>query len=250
MAREKKGGGDGAPSGSEWLATFSDTMTLLLTFFILLYSFSTVDAQKLKSLSAAMQTVLTGQGGTAIFDSNMNSGNVPLVGEDPASEDKLEANPSNGQAKDMYSQIKEFVEKNNMQASVQIKEDERGVIIQLRDNILFESGKADLKDNSKSILDKISSLISTFPNNVIVEGHTDNIPINTFKYESNWELSTARAVNVVKYFVEQKNQNPVRFSAAGYGEFKPVAPNDTADNKAMNRRVNILIVATEKEKKK
>lgn len=250
MAREKKGGGEGAPSGSEWLATFSDTMTLLLTFFILLYSFSSVDSQKLKNISAALQSVLTGQGGTAIFDSNMSTGNVPLVGEDPASNDNLDANPSDGQSKDMYTQIKEFVEKNNIQSSVQIKEDERGVIIQLRDNILFESGKSDLKDNSKSILDKISSLISTFPNNVIVEGHTDNVPINTFKFESNWELSTARAVTVVRYFVEQRGQNPIRFSAAGYGEFKPVAPNDTADNKAMNRRVNILIVATEKEKKK
>ncbi|WP_055668109.1 flagellar motor protein MotB [Desnuesiella massiliensis] len=245
MAR-KKTESNGGPSGQEWLATYSDTVTLLLTFFILLYSFSTVDAQKLKNLSAAMQTVLSGQGGTSILEYNINTGNAPLVGEDM----NTDAAQNVGQATDMYSTVKEFIEKNNMQSSVQIKEDERGVIIQLRDNILFESGKADLKDNSKSILDKINSLISTFPNNIIVEGHTDNLPINTFKFESNWELSTARAVNVVRYFVEQRGHNPVRFSAAGYGEFKPVAPNDTADNKAMNRRVNILIVATEKEKKK
>lgn len=245
MARKKKEN-SGGPSGSEWLATFSDTVTLLLTFFILLYSFSTVDSNKFKQIATALQNVLSGQGGVSMLDYNPQKGTVPIIGE------QTDSGPTTniGQEESMYDKVKEFVEKNGMQSTVQIKEDERGIIIQLKDNILFESAKADLREESKAVLDKINSLINTFPNNIIVEGHTDNLPINTFKYESNWELSTARAVNVVRYFVESKGQNPSRFAAAGYGEFKPLVSNDSPENRAMNRRVNILIVATEKEKNK
>lgn len=246
MARKKKGSVDGGPSGNEWLATFSDTMTLLLTFFILLYSFSTVDANKMKQISAALYSVLTGQQGNSVLEYNMKYGEDPIIGEN-SEQTTVPLQKGTGEVS-MYQKVKEFVEKNNLQAVVQIKEDTRGIIIQLRDNILFESGSAKLKDNSKAILEDINGLISTFPNNIIVEGHTDNVPINNYKYESNWELSTARAVSVLRFFVEIKGQNPLRFTAAGYGEFKPVAPNDSESNRAMNRRVNILIVANEKEK--
>ncbi len=245
MAKKESPKGEGL-RGDEWLATYSDTITLLLTFFILLYSFSTVDNNKLKMVSTALQSVLKGQAGVSILDFDFKNGDAPIVGESSATTDSSNFNSNT----DMYEQIKQFIEKNKMEGTVQITEDERGVIIQLRENILFESGKADIKENSKSILNQINSLISTFPNNIIVEGHTDNVPINNFKFDSNWELSTARAVNVVRYFVESKEQKPDRFTAAGYGEYKPIAPNDTPENKSKNRRVNILIVATEKEKGK
>lgn len=245
MAREKKLGGE-SPSGTEWLATFSDTMTLLLTFFILLYSFSTVDQKKLDSISSALQTVLTGQAGDAILDFGLKYGQVPIVGE---SQDESVVPLENGiNEKSMYQKVKEFVEKNNMETVVQIKEDTRGIVIQLRDNILFESGNASLKDNSKPILDKISSLISNIDNDIIVEGHTDNVPISNYKYESNWELSSSRAGSVVRFFTDIKRLPIQRFSCAGYAETKPVVSNDTNEHRAMNRRVNILIVASEKEK--
>lgn len=247
MARKKKGGGDGGPSGSEWLATFSDTMTLLLTFFILLYSFSTVDTEKLRKISAAFDSILRGQQGNSAFDFSMKSGEVPLIGEN--SEQTIVPIEKGTGEVSMYQKVKEFIEKNNMEATVEIKEDTRGIIIQLRDNVLFESGSASIKNGSLDIIEKISVLISTFPNDIVVEGHTDNVPIRNYKYESNWELSTARAVSVLRYFVETKKQDPLRFTAAGYGEFRPVAPNDSDSGRAMNRRVNILIVASEKENK-
>jgi chemotaxis protein MotB len=247
MARQKKSGGDGGPSGNEWLATFSDTMTLLLTFFILLYSFSTVDSNKLKQISSAFYSILTGQQGNSAFDFNMKYGEVPIIGEN-TEQTIVPIEKGTGEVS-MLQKVLEFVEKNNLEAVVQIKADSRGIIIQLRDNILFESGSASLKENSKAILEKINGLIATFPNNIIVEGHTDNVPISNYKYESNWELSTARAVSVLRFFVEAKGQSPMRFTAAGYGEYRPVEPNNSESGRAANRRVNILIVANEEEKK-
>ncbi|MBU3195821.1 OmpA family protein [Clostridium algidicarnis] len=243
MARKKDGPKVEELTGDEWIATYSDTITLLLTFFILLYSFSSVDQEKLKQISTALQSVLNGSGGVGILEFNMNNGDVPIVGESIQKDNLPQAEA------DMYSKVKEFVDENNLSSTVDIQQDERGVIIQLRDNILFESAKADIREESKSILDKINNLMDTFPNHIVVEGHTDNLAINTFKYESNWELSTARAVNVVRYFVETKGQKPARFAAAGYGEYKPMVPNDTNDNRSKNRRVNILILATDKEKR-
>ncbi|WP_139904193.1 OmpA family protein [Clostridium thermarum] len=242
MAR-KKSGGSGGPSGGEWLATYSDTMTLLLTFFILLYSFSSVDAQKLKQLAASLQTVFTGQANNAIFDYNMKYGEVPLVGEN-SFQDQIPIDKSTGDPS-MYETVSEFIEKNKLEAVVQITEDSRGIIIQLRDNILFESGSADIKEDSKNILEKISTLVSSFPNEIIIEGHTDNVPIHNQKFASNWELSSARAISVLKYFVEVKKIDPYRVSAHGYGEYRPVKSNDTPQNRAANRRVNILIVTKE-----
>lgn len=244
MARRKLDNSD-EPTGNEWLATFSDTMTLLLTFFILLYSFSTVDANKFRQISAALQSVLTGRESSSILDLNLNNGNVPVVDD---VKDKPPAPEDNGDKDSlMYKTVKEFIEKNNLESIVSIKEDSRGIIIQLRDNILFESGIADIKDDSKSVLEKISSLIGSFNNEIIIEGHTDNRPMSSSKFPSNWELSSARAISVLKYFVDIKKLEPTRFSAHGYGEYRPVAANDSAEHMAMNRRVNILIVTKEKE---
>jgi chemotaxis protein MotB len=248
VPRRKKVEEDEGLAGNEWLATFSDTMTLLLTFFILLYSFSTVDAGKFKQIAAALQSVLTGQAGSSIIDYDLETGDVPIVGESPDNSDiPLDKGKENEM---MYEQVKEFVEKNKLEAVVRIKEDSRGVIIELRDSVLFDSGRANIREDSKPILEKISSLLSTLPNEINVEGHTDNVPMKNYKFESNWELSTARAGSVLRYFVEKKGIKPNRFMASGYGEFRPLVPNDSEENRAMNRRVSILIVAKEKESSK
>jgi len=225
-----------------WLATYADTITLVLTFFVLLYSYSSIDSVKFKQLSSSLQSVLTGKNDTSILEYNFE-GQVPIVGP------PQDMGPQQGgQQDDMYNKVKKFVDSNNLKDSVQIKKDTRGIIMVLKDNILFDIGKADIKTQSKSILDKIGSLLASLPNEVIIEGHTDNVPISNYEFASNWELSTQRAVNVLKYFVQNKGMNPKRFQAAGYGEYRPIAPNDTYANRAQNRRVNILISASEKEK--
>lgn len=244
MARKKRGGSEG-PRGDEWLATYSDTITLLMTFFVLLYSMATVDSSKLQVLSQAFNEVMLGKQGDSVLEFNMYNGDVPLVGGESDTTDIMENGLNSQQA--MYENVKEFVNDNDLNEIVKITEDERGIILQLKDSILFESGLANLKPESVAILDKINQLIATIPNSIIVEGHTDNVPMKSAKYDSNWELSSDRAIKVVRYFTEGKGQNPNRFSAQGYGEFKPIVQNNTVENKAKNRRVNILIVANNKE---
>lgn len=243
MARKKKDDSGGL-TGNEWLGTYSDCVTLLLTFFVLLYSMSSVDAEKVQSISKAF-SLMSGQAGDTFLEYDLYEGSQPIIGGEGKSEEILDTNE--GESQTMYKDVKDFLDENELNSIVSISEDERGVILKVKDNILFESGKATLIENSQEILNKINALISTLPNSIIIEGHTDNVPISNSNYPSNWELSTQRAVNVVRYFVEKNNQNPSRFSAAGYGEFKPDVENNSDENRARNRRVNILIVANNKE---
>lgn len=244
MARKKKTS-EGGLRGDEWLPTYADTVTLLLTFFVLLYSMASVDVEKTKSIAQAFTSMMNGSEGTSLLEYNMYNGEVPLIGGE--TEDNIEGGEELTEQERMYKDVKEFVNDNNLSSVVDIIDDERGIVIQLRDNILFETSSSELREDSKEVLNKINSLIESVENPILVEGHTDNRPINTSRFPSNWELSADRAVNVVRYFIESKGQNPTRFSAAGYGEFHPVAPNDTYENMAKNRRVDILIVTTEKE---
>lgn len=241
MARKKK---KAELATSSWLDTYADTITLIMTFFVLMYSMSTIDQAKLQQISSALNQILTGNSGESMLQYNIYDGEVPLVG----GETKVEITPEEiSPEQATYNEIKSFVDKNSLNDVVSIVFDERGVILQLKDSILFEKGKADLKDESLAILDKINTLIAELPNTIIIEGHTDNIPINTLEFPSNWELSGDRASRVLRYFTEVKGQNPSRFTYQGCGETKPLVENNSEENKAINRRVNILIVAKNKE---
>ncbi|MCQ2969485.1 MAG: OmpA family protein [Clostridium sp.] len=231
------------PSGDEWLATYSDCVTLLMTFFVLLYAMSSVDEAKMKALSQAFRSVMAGESGDSILEYSLYNGDVPLIGgeipTDDIDGDKIEES--------MYQKVNKFLEEHELESVVEIIESERGIVIQLRENILFETAKSSLRNDSKEILSSIAKLISSLDNNIMVEGHTDNRPISTADFPSNWELSVDRAVNVVRYFVETEGINPRRLSATGYGEYQPVANNDTEENMARNRRVNILIMTNDNE---
>lgn len=241
MARKKVNRDE--PKGDEWLATYSDCVTLLMTFFVLLYAMSSVDENKMRALAQAFRSVMAGEAGDTILEYSLYNGDVPLIGgeipTDTVDGEKIEES--------MYYQVSKFVDEHDLEAVVDIIESDLGVVIQLRDNILFETSKSDLRSESKEILDSISGLISSLNNNIVVEGHTDNRPINTAEFPSNWELSVDRAVNVVRYFVENGKIDPKRLSATGYGEFQPIVDNDTEENMEKNRRVNILIMTNDKE---
>ncbi|SDP57126.1 flagellar motor protein MotB [Clostridium gasigenes] len=240
MARKKKQQ-EGGLTGDEWLATYADCITLLLTFFVLLYAMSSVEQEKMDSLSQAFKTVMAGESGDTIMKYDLYNGTVPLIGGEEDIETPVDDAATAQQQ--MYDNVKKFVEENNLEKVVEIINSERGIVIQLRDNILFETSSSILRGDSKEVLGKINSLIGSVPNQILVEGHTDNRVINTSKFPSNWELSVDRSVNVVRYFIENMGQNPARFSAAGYGEYQPVAANDSEENMAKNRRVDILIMA-------
>jgi len=120
-------------------------------------------------------------------------------------------------------------------------ESEKGLVVSLKEKILFETGKAGLSQEAKTVLDKLYPIFLEIPNTIIVEGHTDNVPIKTVQFPSNWELSTARATQVVKYLIEEKNFPKEKIAATGYGEYHPVASNETAEGRAENRRVDFII---------
>lgn len=244
MARKKKEQSGGL-TGQEWLGTYADTMTLLLTFFVLLYSTAAVDTAKVKSISTAF-SMMSGTGGTSLLEFDMYDGEVPLIGGESIDEVSVSTSEVTGKEA-IYTNVKDFIDKNDLSEVVDVVDNERGISLQLRDNVLFESASSDIKENSKQILNKINELLLTMNNKILVEGHTDNIPINTSRFPSNWELSVDRAVNVVRYFIEVNGQSPRRFSAAGYGEYQAIAPNDNYNNMAKNRRVEILILTSEAE---
>ena len=232
MARKKKKPDD--INTNAWMDTYADTITLLLTFFILLYSFSTTDNERLQLIAAALKGEITGI--------PMKLENTPDI-----SLEDIEQGIGEKRKKALLNHFKEIIDKNALTDSVKVREEDSGVVLQLSENVLFDLGKADLKPESIKVLDIISTLIPSISNEIMVQGHTDNIPISSGTYKSNWELSTARAITVLRYFIETKGFDPTRFSATGYGEYKPLVDNSTEENRAINRRVDILIVQ-QKEK--
>lgn len=230
----------------EWLTTYSDMMTLILCFFVLLYSFSLVDAAKFKQLAQSMSNAFGGS--SSVITEGGNIGPVPIA-ENPGISVTQNDGDTVGdkETQRMFEEVNNYIDENDLNANVTIKKDTRGVLIELQDNILFDSGNATLKKESIPLLKKISGLLSKFPNEVLVEGHTDNLPINRGYYQSNWELSSDRANKVVRYFIEKEGMDGKRFQAVGVGEYRPIDTNDTPEGRQKNRRVNILIVTKEKE---
>ena len=225
MARKKKKEDDIKTDG--WMDTFADTMTLLLTFFILLYSISAVDSEKLKQLSEALQHSLTGNSSI----------------EEVQSIDDLKVELEKGtKYEDLAAKLNKIIEQNSLTDEIKIREEDRGIVLELDESILFDPGKANIKKSSLPVLDTIAKIIQETNNEIVAEGNTDNVPINNTEYKSNWELSTDRALNIVGYLIEKKNINPNRISIKGYGEFNPIAPNDNDENRSKNRRVDILVV--------
>lgn len=228
MPRKRRKPDDINPNA--WMDTYADTITLLLTFFILLYSFSTTDNEKLRLIAAALKGQVSGV--------PMKLEDVPDITDQDIEQGIGEKSPY----QILLEDIQEIIDRNGLTETVKIREEDAGVVLQLSESILFDLGKSDLKADSTPILEVISGLIPSIENEIMVQGHTDNIPISSGTYESNWELSTSRAVNVVKYFIETKGFDPTRFSATGYGEYRPLVDNTTEENRAINRRVDILIV--------
>ena len=213
-----------------WLITFSDMMTLLLVFFVLLFSISTMNLAKFKEIMGSIQK-------------GLKSSNLPSLKQLPGSGINYTMKLIKGEGVsriDLFNDIKKFIQKHGIFDKVEITKDERGTIIRITDPILFESGKAEINKKAYPLLRLIGKAILDAPVEVSIEGHTDNVPIRTSKYPSNWELSTARAVNVLKFFIKECNVPPNKLIAVGYGDQKPLFPNDTEEHRAKNRRVEII----------
>ena len=243
--QKDSGGGGGAPA---WMTTFSDMMTLLLTFFILLYSISSVDAVKFKSISASLSAVLMGEKSSSIIEEEGPTQDIPL--DEPQYEfDELpEEAKIDEKTLEMYKTVEEYVSAEGLQADVTVSLNRNGVFVNIKEAILFEPGRASLIVGGETLLDSLEGLFLQFENEIVIEGHTDNIPMKSAIYPTNWELSTGRAIAVLRYLSEIKAVPGARLSAIGYGEYRPMVDNDTPENRAFNRRVNLLIIMEGEDK--
>jgi chemotaxis protein MotB len=207
----------------------------LLCFFVLLYSFSAIDVVKFRRFIASFQGVGVLDGGTTPDTT------IVMPEENPTDVATEQIGPFWSDAGRMLAHVQQYLEAQGITAEVRAFREEQGVMLELQDRVLFDSGQATLRPDGLALLGRLVTLFTEMPNEIAVEGHTDNVPINTPEFPSNWELSTGRAARVVRYFVEIRGLLPERFSAIGYGEFRPVDSNATAEGRSRNRRVVFVI---------
>ncbi len=268
MAKRKE---DPPPAGSPaWMATFSDLMNLLLCFFVMLFAMSTLEESKLAELVAAMNNTFSifDAGATAIGEGILISNGVSQLNElDQYINSTGKTADSANEGEDFQEYEKSPEELEQMLADEKLQENEQlaenveealqeqavgdqvdisftAQYIQLTMNgaLLFDSGSAELKEDAKSILDKVGTVLERYSTGTVeIEGHTDNVPISNSRYASNEELSSARALSVFYYLAENTFLDPANLKHAGMGERAPVADNSTAEGRSMNRRVEIRI---------
>ena len=237
--RRKKEETSSSGGGGGWITTFSDLMSLLLTFFILLYSMSSVSLEKFQEASQSIQSALNG-GASVIEGSTVEDIETEI--ETETIEEIIDP-----ELIEMYNEVVAFLETNEMTAQASVEYDKDGIYVNIQESILFGSGSAIIADSGKNTLNNLGELIQKFENDVVIEGYTDNVPMYNADFSSNWELSTGRALSVLRYLSEERSVIPTRLSAKGYGEYHPSVPNDSEENRAKNRRVNIVIVYDQQE---
>ncbi len=152
-------------------------------------------------------------------------------------------------SKEVMRRLRNAIYAAGLKSDMKVTRDREGIRITIRSPILFDSGKADLNPEALPVLDELITILEQNPDTIVVEGHTDNVPISSVEFPSNWELSTARAISVARYLFEKGNMDPKRFNVAGYGEHHPVKTNETPDGRQENRRVEILLKSIERAEK-
>ncbi|WP_317367324.1 flagellar motor protein MotB [uncultured Tyzzerella sp.] len=230
---------------AEWMGTYGDMVTLLLCFFVLMFASSSVDAEKFKQIASSFSnnkiSVMT-TSSTSILEA-LGNGIISMPKVEGNSDKEFE-NKGKEEMDNMAENFKTYFAENDLQDKIEVEKNDRYITLNFKDGILFESGSSDLKEEAKDILSKVADELLKYPDNHIkIEGHTDNMPINTPRFPNNWYLSAARSISVATYFTNNKGFSPDRISTEGYGEYKPKAPNDTSENRAINRRVEIKVIS-------
>ncbi len=240
----------GAP---KWMVTFSDLITLILVFFILLFSMSQIDIVKFKAIAESFKqkqilefypSVIPFENPSAAPDVQKND---DLVDNNENQTDELSKVDKGETSEDdslenLLTDIQEYVSEHDLSDVAVATRSERGVVLVLQEQVLFNSGEATLKKESYSFLNKLAELLQEIPNAVKIEGHTDNRPIRTYKFPSNWELSSSRASSVIRFLIDGHDLDSSRFIAVGYGDTRPIAPNNKPENLQKNRRVELVFL--------
>ncbi len=249
-----------------WMDTFADLMNLLLCFFVLLFSMSTVDAQKFEMIAASFSETFSifSAGATAIGDGKLISNGVSQLNEldkyinstgKAAENDELSQKLDEMQkileekmlteSEQLAEKVQEALMENQLQDQVEIDFTSQYVQLTLKGAILFDSGSAVLRAEAMPTVEKVGLILERYVQNVIeIEGHTDNVPIHTAKFANNNELSSARALAMFDYLVENTSLQPSQIKHSGRGEYVPIADNSTPEGRAKNRRIEIRIYNT------
>lgn len=227
-----------------WLIPYSDLLTLLLALFIVLFSMRAEDKAKTEAMMEALYKAFNT---IPIFETQSSGQPISLPSSPgdtlpkPKDTEVITLNKDEQKLQDLMKKLQQYIDTNHLNAEITLTDSSEGIQISLKDKIIFDSGSDQLRTSFIPILNDISLMLKTVNNSIVVEGHTDNQPIKNSIFPSNWELSAARALSVVHYF--QNHQiNPSRLRFSGYGEFKPIYPNDSEKHREANRRVNIIIL--------
>lgn len=212
---------------NRWVVSYADFVTMLLALFMVMWALSGAHNGKINSTTKSVQKAFKTTTTTA--QTNNLNGSVPT---------KLSE-------QDII--LKKLSQNQTLKNKTKLLKGDKGAIIRLNDKMLFSAGSAIIKPDVLSTLDDIAAELKTLNNHIIIEGHTDSTPINTTQFPSNWELSTARATNIINYLVSKQGLSPQKLSAVGYGEYMPIAPNTSYEGKSQNRRVDIIILSSDKK---
>lgn len=224
---------------SNWMTSYGDMVTLLLCFFILLYAMATIDAAKFERVSESMKKALGIQ-----VEGLEEKPMLDMVEEEMTDEEEREQMERDmQQLQQLKREVDNLIQEAELEDMVHTEIDDRGLLIRMStDDLLFDLGLADIKPGAVEFLNSVSIILAQVANEVIVEGHTDNLPIMPgYIYPTNWELSTARACAVVRHILAVGQMEPHRLQANGFADSRPRVPNDTPQNRGLNRRVELMV---------
>jgi chemotaxis protein MotB len=230
---------DESRSIAPWIITFADMVTLLMVFFILLFAIGTIEQAKWRQIKESLREALGADAieelgtrqGLDVIKTQVDEQTVHAVDEVGAM--------VNREMEDIITEVEEFVFKNKLAGEVRVSSDERGAVITISDVVLFPPGSAEMTPKGRATLRQVFDVLKQFNYNVKVEGHTDNTPIRTLRYPSNWELSAFRAAEVAHMLIDD-GFPPERLSLEGFAEFRPKVPNTSLENRAINRRIEVV----------
>jgi len=208
---------------NRWVVSYADFVTMLLALFMVMYAVLQIDNQKLYELQKKMQNT---------FSPTSNSEYVT----------KYQGNIEGGNYYGTEALTKLFEDNLSQTESINLVKDPRGLVVRVKSNMIFDEGASEIKPQAKKTISEIIKVLTKIDNPVIIEGHTDSTPIKNAKFPSNWELSTARATNIISYVMKNSKLSPKRLCAVGYGEYMPVADNTSISGRMLNRRVDIIVL--------
>ncbi|MRR57004.1 MAG: flagellar basal body stator protein MotB [Deltaproteobacteria bacterium] len=262
MARRKKKP-EAHANHERWLVSYADFITLLFAVFVTLFAMSQTDKRKVEEVIASLResfgyaksspmskvNVLDSTELTQIPSITPPASRGPMSPQMPFSKNnRQQRHADEKDFKQAKTSLEAYLIKNGVQDKVHLEINRRGLVISLKEAGFFDSGSAEIKVSSYPLLAKIAESLSEYSNQIRVEGHTDNIPINTHAFPSNWELSTARATNIVRHLLTYYRFDAEKLSATGYAEFRAVADNGTSEGRSKNRRVDIVLMSGDGER--